>query len=86
MSEKPFHICSIIAEGEDDYLSLIEHLGSYPVSISRNFPENSCFDVPTLMVGWEFVRHRFPKHNILDKRLRRKKFLYDRQSLFLLIV
>ena len=74
MSEKIFHICSIIAESEEDYLSLLEHLGRYPISITKNFPEDSFFDSPTLMVGWEYVKHRFPKQNILDKNIYNKLF------------
>ena len=69
MSQKLFQICKIIAEGEEDYKTLLGYLGSYPVSITRTFPEELYFDVPTLVVGWNCVKNKFPNQNITNKQV-----------------
>lgn len=69
MSQKLFSICNIIAEKEEDYKTLLEYLGNYPVSITKTFPEELYFDVPTLVVGWNFVKNKFPNQNIFDKEI-----------------
>ena len=63
MSQKLFQICNIIATGEDDYKTLLGYLGNYPLSISKDFPEEHYFDVPTLIIGWNNVKDKFPKQN-----------------------
>lgn len=69
MSHKLFHICSIIAENSEDYKVLSEYLGGYPVHLSQQFPEENYFDIPTLLVGWNSVKHRFVSQNITDKKV-----------------
>ena len=69
MSQKLFQICNIVAEGEEDYKTLLEYLGSYPISISRTLPEEMYFDVPTLIVGWNCVKNKFPSQNITNKKI-----------------
>lgn len=69
MSQKLFSICNIIAEREEDYKTLLEYLGNYPVSISKTFPDELYFEVPTLVIGWNFVKNKFPKQNIFDKEI-----------------
>ena len=69
MSQKLFSICNIIAEREEDYKTLLEYLGNYPVSISKAFPDELYFEVPTLVIGWNFVKNKFPKQNIFDKEI-----------------
>jgi hypothetical protein len=69
MSQKLFQICNIIAESEEDYKTLLGYLGSYPVSISRDFPDDLYFEVPTLVVGWNSVKNRFPHQNITENKL-----------------
>lgn len=74
MSQKLFHICNIIAEGEEDYKTLLGYLGNYPLSISKDFPEELYFDVPTLVIGWNNVKDKFPKQNIMDKQISKNLF------------
>jgi len=74
MSQKIFSICNIIAEKEEDYKTLLEYLGNYPVSISKTFPDELYFSVPTLVIGWNFIKNKFPKQNILNKTIDKKLF------------
>lgn len=74
MAQKLFYICNIIAEKASDYQTLLEHLGNYPVSISNKFPAEEYFDVPTLVVGWNGVKNRFPQQNITDKQVGKNLF------------
>jgi hypothetical protein len=74
MSQKLFQICNIIAEGEEDYKTLLEYLGSYPISISRTFPDEMYFEVPTLVVGWNCVKNKFPNQNITNKQVDKNLF------------
>ena len=74
MSQKLFQICNIIATGEDDYKTLLGYLGNYPLSISKDFPEEHYFDVPTLIIGWNNVKDKFPKQNIMDKQISKNLF------------
>ncbi len=74
MSQKLFHICNIIAENEEDYKVLLEYLGNYPVSITRTLPEELYFDSPTLIIGWNFIKHKFPSQNIFDKEISKNLF------------
>jgi len=69
MSQKLFSICNIIAEKEEDYKTLLEYLGNYPVSISKTLPDELYFDTPTLVVGWNFIKNKFPKQNIFNKEI-----------------
>jgi len=69
MSQKLFSICNIIAEKEEDYKTLLEYLGNYPVSISKTLPDELYFDNPTLVVGWNFIKNKFPKQNIFNKEI-----------------
>jgi len=74
MSQKLFSICNIIAEKEEDYKTLLEHLGNYPVSISKALPDELYFDVPTLVIGWNFVKNKFPNQNIFNKEISNNLF------------
>jgi hypothetical protein len=67
MSQKLFYFCNIIAESEEDFQVLSEHFGNYPVSIKKEFPDEMYFEVPTLVVGWNATKNRFPSQNIFDK-------------------
>lgn len=69
MSQKVFNICNIIVESEEDYKTLIGYLGHYPLSLTRNFPEELYFDIPTLVVGWNSVKDKFPHQNIIDRKI-----------------
>lgn len=71
MSRKSIQICNFIAENESDCQTLREYLGNYPVSISSEFPVEMYFDKPTLIIGWNGVKHRFEKQNILDKEIQK---------------
>jgi hypothetical protein len=74
MSQKLFHICNIIAEGEEDYKTLLGYLGNYPLSITQTLPEELYFDTPTLIIGWNCVKDKFPKQNIIDKQISKNLF------------
>lgn len=74
MSQKLFQICNIITTAEDDYNTLLGYLGNYPLSINKNFPEENYFEVPTLIVGWNTVKDKFPKQNIMDKQIDKNLF------------
>jgi hypothetical protein len=69
MGAKIFYICHVIAEHQEDYQTLVEHLGSYPVKVSNKMPEDNFFDIPTILVGWNFVKDKYPKLNIFDKKI-----------------
>ena len=69
MSQKLFHICNIIVESEEDYKILIGYLGNYPVSITRSFPDELYFDTPTLAIGWNCIKNKFPNHNITNRQI-----------------
>lgn len=74
MSQKLFYICNIIAESEEDYKILLGHLGNYPVSITRSFPDELYFDIPTLAIGWNCIKNKFPHHNITNKQISNNLF------------
>lgn len=74
MSSKERQICNIIAENEQDCQTLYEYLGNYPVYISKEFPVEMYFDKPTLVVGWNSIKHRFEKQNILDKEVQKNLY------------
>ena len=69
MSEKLFYICHVIAEKEDDYKTLLEHLGNYPVKVSNKIPEDNSYDIPTMIVGWSYIKETYPELNIFDKKI-----------------
>ena len=74
MSHKLFYICNVIAESDEDYKTLLEYLGNYPVSISRNIPEELYFEMPTLVIGWNFIKDKFTSQNITDKQIKKNLF------------
>jgi hypothetical protein len=69
MGQKLFYICNVIAEYEEDYKALQEHLGSYPVNVLNKVPDDLFFDIPTLVVGWNYVKNKFSNQNIFDKKI-----------------
>lgn len=69
MSQKLFYICQVIAENQEDYKVLVEHLGNYPVKVFNKMPEEDFYDIPTIVVGWNFVKDRYPHINIFDKSI-----------------
>ena len=74
MSQKLFSICNIIAEKEEDYKTVLEYLGNYPISVLNKFPEELYFSVPTLSIGWNFIKNKFPKQNIFNKEISKNLF------------
>ncbi len=69
MSQKLFYICQVIAENQEDYQTLVEHLGSYPVKVSNEVSENDSYDIPTIIIGWSFIKAKYPSINIFDKKI-----------------
>lgn len=74
MSQKLFHICNIIAEDDSDYKTILEYLGNYPVFISKSFPDEMYFNIPTLVIGWNFVKNKFINQNIFNKEIGKNLF------------
>ncbi len=64
-----FRICKIIVETVEASNSLKEYLGGYPVEIIYSFPEEDYFEVPTLVVGWNSLKNRFPLQKIHDSKV-----------------
>ena len=69
MGKKLFYICQFVCENQEDYDVLIEHLGNYPVKILNKYPEDNIFDIPTMIIGWSFIKLKYPNINILDKSI-----------------
>jgi len=66
-----FRICKIITESIDESNSLKEFFGGFPVEITHEFPDEFFFDIPTLSIGWNSLKEKFPnqkinKKNVLD--------------------
>jgi hypothetical protein len=64
MSQNIFSICNIVATDSEDYQFLIQHLGNYPVKIDRDFHGSECFDEPTILIGWNIIKDKYPNQNI----------------------
>ena len=64
-----FRICRIISETEESTIRLKEYLGGYPVEITQQIPEENYFDIPTLMLGWNSVKNRFPGQKIHESKI-----------------
>lgn len=64
-----FRICRIIAETTEAVNTLKEYLGGYPVEITQQVSEENYFEVPTLMLGWNSVKNRFPNQKIHEKNV-----------------
>ncbi len=59
-----FRICTIIAETQESSNELKKFLGGYPVEITLEFPEEDYYAVPTLAIGWNTIKNRFPNQKI----------------------
>lgn len=68
-----FHICNIISKDQRDLEVLSEVFDKYPVNISDEFIQEEYYGLPTLVLGWNFIKEKFPNQNIfnhtLDKNL-----------------
>lgn len=70
MSQNIFSICNMVAVDDEDYQLLIQHLGNYPVKIQKEYIEQDSYGVPTIIVGWNIIKEKFPNQNIFDKKLK----------------
>ena len=61
-----FRICKIITDTTESANSLKQFLGGYPVEITAKIPDDGYYEVPTLMVGWNFMKSNFPNQKISD--------------------
>lgn len=68
MSERLFFICNIVASNDEDYQFLNQHLSSYPVRILKE-KTNEESDLPTIIVGWNYIKENYPTQNIFDKKI-----------------
>lgn len=96
MSQKVFYICNIVAVDDEDYQLLVQHLSNYPVSILKEYPIGDSFDIPTIIVGWNFIKEKYPNQNIFDKKIKpnlywtysnsedKKLFLHEIEDFFYL--
>lgn len=64
-----FRICKIITETVESANSLKEFLGGYPVEITCDVPAEDYFEVPTLILGWNSIKSKFPEQKIHDKNV-----------------
>lgn len=70
-----FRICRIIVENTEQEISLKEYLGGYPVEITQHLDLGGIVSseigkgIPTLFVGWNSVKHRFPEQKIQDNKV-----------------
>lgn len=64
-----FRICRIITGTKEECDNLKQYLGGYPVEITQEVPEENYYDIPTLMVGWNNVKNRFPNQRIDNKEV-----------------
>ena len=70
MSQKVFSICNIVAVDDEDYQMLVQHLSNYPVNILKEYPISDSFDIPTIIVGWNVIKEKYPNQNIFDKKIK----------------
>lgn len=61
-----FRICRIILETTDSVKDIKKFLGGYPVEVTQDFPEENYFDVPTLVVGWNTIKNKYPNQKITN--------------------
>ena len=61
-----FKVCRLISNSEETVISLKKFFGGYPIEISKDFTDN---DLPTILVGWDFVKELFPNQKIHDKNI-----------------
>jgi hypothetical protein len=64
-----FHICNIITEDNRDCEILTEHFQKFPVNIKKEFNEEDYYDVPTLIVGWNSIKNKYPDQNIFNFKI-----------------
>jgi len=64
-----FRICKIITETVESTNKLKEFLGGYPVEITQQYPEEDYFDVPTLVVGWNSIKDKYPNQKINNQEV-----------------
>lgn len=64
-----FRICRIIVETIESSNSLKEYLGGYPVEISTQYPEEDFYDVPTLVIGWNTIKSKYPGQKINNQEV-----------------
>ena len=63
------YICTIIAEGVEDYEFLREYVSKYPVKLLNSFEDMVDENIPILIVGWKYVKQKYPVQNILDRSI-----------------
>lgn len=64
-----FRICKIITETLESTNQLKEFLGGYPVEITQGYPEEDYFDVPTLVIGWNTIKSKYPNQKITEQEV-----------------
>ena len=69
MGQKIFYICNFIAEEDEDYKVLVEHLGNYPVRVLNKFSDDTLTEIPTIIIGWNLIKQKYPNQNIFDKKI-----------------
>jgi hypothetical protein len=78
MSQSIFSICDIVVPDSEDYQFLIQHLGNYPVRLIKEKDIES--SVPTLIVGWNYIKEKYPNQNIFDKQINENLYWTYSQS------
>ena len=80
MSQKVFYICNIVAVDDEDYQMLVQHISNYPVSILKEYPIGDFFEIPTIVIGWNAIKEKYPNQNIFDKKIQNNLYWTYSQS------
>lgn len=67
MSEKIFKICQFVVPDDNQRQMLFDSIGQYPVGIISEIPQD--LSIPTMIIGWSYVKNIYPTLNILDKEI-----------------
>ena len=62
-------ICNIFCPIQEDLNILSDYLKTFPVFITNKESVLENTDIPTLIIGWSYIKNKYPQHNILNKKI-----------------
>jgi len=62
-------VCNIFCPISEDLTILSDSLKNFPVFITNKETVLNNKNIPTIIIGWEYVKKKFQNHNILDKQI-----------------
>ncbi len=62
-------ICNIFCPIQEDLNILSDYLKAFPVFITDKESVLENTDIPTLIIGWSYIKNKYPQHNILNKKI-----------------